>query len=233
MDLQTYDLATELLKKYRLCETMLEYMSDTDAVTGQKYKEQCGEFFKVFHDEMLVFTHELMTKCGEEFTQLHCCEHSEHPDTPVPPTEEKVPKFPIGSEVEIVDGDFIGYFGTVMDYESDMGQMAYYVSSDFNDNGNLFSMWFPESELKACVDESEDSNYFVTGDRVKVVLSTAKDYGRIGTVEDVEHEFIVVVLDGEDYNDRLWFYPEDLELYADPENPEENGAGDTDPTEGE
>lgn len=224
MDLQTYNQATELLNKYRLCGDMLEYLSDPDAVTGQKYKEQCGEFFKVFRDEMLVFTHELMTKCGEQFSDLHCPEHSEQPDTPTPPTEEKEPKFPIDSKVVVVDGIGKGDIGFVRDYNPTVSR--YYVVSD------NFYMWFAESDLKAYVEESEDSKGFAIGDRVKVVLSTDPNYERIGTVEDVEQEFIVVVLDGEDYNDRLWFYPEDLELYTDPENPEENGGTDT-PDEGE
>lgn len=152
MDLTTYDKATELLNRYRLCETILEYLSDPEAVKGQRYNAKCGEFFKAFNDEMLVVTHELMTKCGEEFTMLNCCGHTEG-EPIAPPTEPKEPEFPIGSKVEIVDGTFKGSVGIVMDFDSKDG--TYYVKSDFNNNANAFSMWFSESDLKVYVDEPE------------------------------------------------------------------------------
>lgn len=177
MDLQTYDIATELLKKYRLCETILEYMSDPDAVMGQKYKEQCGDFFKVFHDEMLVFTHELMTKCGEEFAQLHCECHTEsetpsQPEYGTPPADAKYQK---ADRVEVVGGDIsvlIGRIGTIVGYDD--AETKYLVRLDDFSEGAL-PLMYAEGELVPYVEESEEV----------------------------------------------------------PENPEENGAGDTDPTEGE
>lgn len=233
MDLQTYNQATELLNKYRLCEDMLEYLSDPDVVTGQKYKEQCGEFFKVFRDEMLVFAHELMTKCGEQFSDLHCPEHSERPDTPTPPTEEKEPKFPIGSKVEIIEGIGKGDIGVVKDYNPT--EDRYYVVSD------NFYMWFAESDLKAHVEESEEkpeapNPIFNIGDKVYVnVNESALDEDdkewHIGEIVGYEESTNIYVVDVKEKDDVTYIFnvhPDQLEPYT-----EENGAGDTDTTEGE
>lgn len=226
MRLDTFFEARDLYDKYQLCEKVMEYLSDKESVKGQKYLETLKQFTDAFRMEFMMFVHERMESVGMQFEDCgKCtCENCPADEEPAPPTEDKEPKFPIGSKVEIVEGVFTGHVGTVMEYEPEVEQMTYYVKSDFNDNGTLFSMWFAESDLKAYVEESEDTKGFAIGDRVKVVLSTDENYERIGTVEDVEQEFIVIVLDGEDYNDRLWFYPEDLELYTDPENPEENDA---------
>lgn len=177
MDLQTLEKGNELLAKYRLCETMLEYMSDSNAVIGQKYKEQCGEFFKVFHDEMLVLTHELMTKCGEEFAQLHCECHTES-ETPSQPEYETPPadaKYQIDDRVKVVGGDIsvlIGRIGTIVGYDD--AETKYLVRLDGFLEGAL-PLMYAEGELVSYVEDSEEV----------------------------------------------------------PENPEENGTRDTDPTEGE
>lgn len=232
MDLQTLEMGNILLAKYRLCENMLEYMSDPDAVTGQKYKEQCGEFFKVFHDEMLVFTHELMTKCGEEFAELHCCEHSEQPETPMPPAEPQEPKFPIGSKVEIVGGKFDGCIGLVMNYEPAVDGMVYYVKSDFNDNGTLFSMWFAESNLEAYVEESEEKPEeptlkFKEGDIVKILSGESEgNLAKVVYCGAFDNSYRVEFLD-EDTTGSLWYSESELDPYI-----EENGGAAT-PDEGE
>lgn len=179
MNIDTFLEARELYDKYKLCETVLEYLSDEEKPQGQKYLETLKAFVNTFQSDFMMFVHERMQAMGMEFESIHCPEHSEQPDAPVPPTEEKEPKFPIGSKVEIVGGAFDGRIGTVRAFDS--LDDAYYVASDFNNNGTLFSMYFPESALKAHDEESDEN-------------------------------------------------PDEP---TPPENPEENGAGDTVPTEGE
>lgn len=247
MNVETFFEARDLYDKYQLCEKVMEYLSDEESVKGQKYLETLKQFADAFKMEFMMFVHERMEAVGMAFEAVHCPEHSEQPDTPTPPTEEKDPKFPIGSKVEIVEGVFTGHVGTVMEYEPEVEQMTYYVSSDFNDNGTLFSMWFLEPELKAYVEESEekpedgedekteeppitDANGFYVGDRVKV---TVEPYvGKIGTVVgfDENDNTIAVILDDDD-EETYSFASDELEK-IDPENPEENG-GTAAPDEGE
>ena len=226
MDLQTLETGNELLEKYRICETMLEYLSDPESVKGYKYNERCGKFFKLFHDEMLTVTHDFMTKCGEQFSDLHCPEHTEQPDIPTPPTEEKEPKFAIGSKVKIVSGIGKGDVGVVKGY--DRGKDLYYVMSD------KFYMWFAESELEAYEEENPDYHPSVRDfslyDRIEIVVGALT--GKKGTVVGLNAEdgLLDVLLDGDE--DSSSFTPSEVRK-IEPENSEENGGGDVDPTEGE
>lgn len=157
MDLQTYDQATELLNKYRLCETMLEYLSNPDAVKGQKYNEKSGEFFKVFYNEMLAFTHELMTKCGEKFSDLHCECHteSETPSQPEYGTPPADAKYQIGDRVKVIGGVvgvLKGSIGTIAGYNSDEDGELFGVRLDrFTEDAPLY--WYSEDELEPYVEE--------------------------------------------------------------------------------
>ena len=151
MDLETYDKATELLRKTRLCETLLEYMSDPDAVKGYKYRMKCAEFFTVFRDEMLVFTHNLMTKCGEEFYDLSSCNCSdsatEEPESP--PADAK---FQIGDRVEVVkslSSIMIGSVGTIESYSS--STQNYGVRLD-RFPADALLQWYAEDELEPYVE---------------------------------------------------------------------------------
>lgn len=72
MELETYNRATELLNRYRLCERILEYLTDTDTQVGQIYTGHLKSFFNEYHDELMVFVNNLMTKAGMDFENLHC-----------------------------------------------------------------------------------------------------------------------------------------------------------------
>lgn len=231
MNVETFFEARDLYDKYQLCEKVMEYLSDEESVKGQKYLETLKQFVDAFKMEFMMFVHERMEAVGMQFEDLHCPEHSEQPDTPTPPTEEeKEPKFPIGSKVEIIDGIGKGDVGIVKDYTPT--ESRYYVVSD------NFSMWFAESELEAYVEESEenpedgedekpeeppitDANGFSVGDRVKV---TVEPYiGKIGTVVgfDESDNTIAVILDDDD-EETYSFASDEIEK-IEPENPEENG----------
>lgn len=151
MKINTFLEARELYDKYTLCETVLKYLSDEEIPFGQKYLETLKIFVNTFQSDFMMFVHEKMTACGEAFEALQCCD--EQPETPTPPSEPKEPKFPIGSKVEVVGGQFDGRIGTVMDFDPKDG--SYYVMSDFDQKGNLFSMWFDEILLTAYTEEEQ------------------------------------------------------------------------------
>lgn len=224
MNIETFFEARDLYEKYQLCEKMMEYLSDEDSTKGQKYLETLKQFVDAFKMEFMTFVHERMEAVGMQFEDLHCPEHTEQPDTPTPPTEEKDPKFPIGSKVEIVAGIGKGEVGVVNEY--DMEKDAYYIVSD------KFYMWFAELELKAYEEESEEptpivpnGEMLVIGDKVKVVGGVWPDLiGKIGEVvafyESRNTISVLFDFDGEPYE---FNYPE-IEKYTESENPEENGG---------
>lgn len=225
MNIETFFEARDLYDKYQLCEKVMEYLSDEESVKGQKYLETLKQFVETFKMEFMTFVHERMEAVGMQFEDLHCPEHSEQPEVPTPPTEPKEPKFPIGSKVEVVDGKYKGRIGTVKEFDDEDG--TYYVASDFNDNGTLFSMWFDENYLKAYEEESEETEDtpsiggFAINDRVEIVAGTSM--GMAGTVVglDAEDNLLYVLLDGDD--DSALFTPSELRK-IDPENTEENGG---------
>lgn len=237
MNVETFFEARDLYEKYQLCEKVLEYLSDEESVKGQKYLETLKQFVDTFRMKFMMFVHERMEAVGMQFEELHCPEHSEQPDTPEPPTEEKEPKFPIGSKVEIIEGIGKGDVGVVKDYNPTVSR--YYVVSD------NFYMWFPESDLKAYVEESEENPeepnpIFNIGDKVYVnVNESALDeddkewhIGVIVGYEESTNIYVVDVKEGDNVTYTFNVHPDQLELYTDPENPEDNGGTDT-PDEGE
>lgn len=224
MNVNTFFEARELYDKYILCETVLEYLSDEDKPQGQKFLETLKTFVNVFQGDFMMFVHNKMIEVGEQFESIHCPEHSDSGLVPPPlPEVPKEPVFPIGSKVEIADGDHNGEVGTVHNYES--GQ--YYVVSP------QFSMWFPETELKAYVEESEEPTEdegLTVGDHVKVIGGIWEDlYGSIGIVSGFNEERnTILVVVNEDSTPYEFFRQEIVKI-----TPDENGTGDTDPTEGE
>lgn len=87
MDLKTYDEATRLLGRYRMCEEMLGYLSDEDAKLGIGFQGLMKRFFAEYRDELfefvngeytkagmalLVFVNGEYTKAGMAFEDLHC-----------------------------------------------------------------------------------------------------------------------------------------------------------------
>lgn len=72
MDLKTYDEATRLLGRYRMCEEMLGYLSDEDAKLGIGFQELMKRFFTEYHDELFEFVNGEYTKAGMAFEDLHC-----------------------------------------------------------------------------------------------------------------------------------------------------------------
>lgn len=150
MNVDTFLEAKDLYDKYSLCESVLEYLSDEDLPQGQKYLETLKMFVNVFPNDFMMFVHNKMLEIGAMFEELHCPEHSDSGLQPpiLPPTEEKEPKFSIGSKVEIISGIGKGDVGVVKEYES-IGD-TYYVVSD------SFSMWFTEPELKAYLEEKQE-----------------------------------------------------------------------------
>lgn len=233
MDIDVFKEATELYNKYKLCEEVMEYLSDKEATKGLKYKETLATFVETFEGEFMAFVHERMTATGEAFEECGKCNCDNCPAEEGPmPEEPKKPVFAIGSKVEIHNGTFIGSVGTVVDFDTKDG--TYYIKSDFNNNGSAFSMWFPESCLKAYVEESEnpeqptpiipDGVDFYVGDKVKVIGGVWSDLiGKIGEVTGFNEErgkiLVLFDSDGTPYE----FDYEELEK-INPENSEENGG---------
>lgn len=137
--------------------------------------------------------------------------------------EDKEPKFPIGSKVKVVVGDYKGEIGEVKSYASI--NSTYYVSS------NKFSMWFTGSELEAYVepDEGEDEDVedvpsvrdFSLYDRVEIIAGGL--IGSKGTIVglDAESNLLDVLLDGDEESVR--FTPTEVKK-LDTETPDENDA---------
>lgn len=153
--------------------------------------------------------------------------------------ENKEPKFPIGSKVKVVAGDYKGEIGEVKEFGPI--NSSYYVSS------NKFSMWFAGSELEAYVEESEDSKdptpeqkVFAIGDKVYVNIDESaldeddKDWyvGVIVGYEESTNIYVVDVIESDDVTYTFNVHPDQLELYTEPEKPEENG-GTTETDKGE
>lgn len=233
MNIDTFLEAQQLYNKYSLCESLFEYLSDDDKPQGQKYLETLKMFVNVFPNDFMMFVHNKMQEIGSQFEELHCPEHSDSGlQIPVlPPSEPKEPKFAIGSKVVTVHGIGKDGIGIVKDY--DAKNDCYYVVSD------SFSMWFSESELEAYVEESEepapDKKEFAIGD--KVFVSMGEDESLIGTIVGYEESTNIYVVEvkeneNEDAVIMLNVTPDQLELYTEPENPEENG-GTTETDEGE
>lgn len=237
MRLDVFNEATELYNKYRLCEEVLEYLSNEETVKGQKYKETLAKFADTFKSEFMMFVHERMTASGEAFEECgKCtCENCPVEEEPTTPTEPKEPKFAYGEKVEITNGDYKGKVGMVMGFDDT--NATYYVVSP------QFSMWFPESDLKAYEDESEeqpeqptppedeDDKYeMVYGERV--IVKSGEYAGMVGTIIDVMVGFTKVLVGLDDVEDAVEFTPDQLAKYTDPENTEENG-GIVTPDEGE
>lgn len=225
MNVDTFLEARDLYDKYKLCETVLEYLSDEDSVKGQKYLETLKTFVNTFPNDFMMFVHQRMEAVGMEFEAIHCPEHSESEAPIEPPIEEREPIFPIGSKVEIINGIGKGGIGVVKDYDPAVSR--YYVVSD------NFYMWFAEYELKAYEEESEGegpNSSFVVGDRVKVLVEPY--VGKIGTIVgfDESDNTIAVILDDDD-EETYSFASDEIEK-IDPETPEENGGTAT-PDEGE
>lgn len=220
MNIDVFNEATELFNKYKLCQDVMAWLSNEEAVKGQKYKEALAKFVETFKGDFMMFVHERMTASGEAFENLHDCDCNKQPEEkPEEPTKE--PKFAIGSKVEIVGGQFDGCVGIVKDFNEKEG--TYYVMSGFVGSGNQFSMWFNENMLSEYIEESEEPEkplmpfpedcIFTYGDRVVV-------NGEIGTIigyDFSEHKY-GVLLDLDDEEPK-WYAGDELEHYT-----EENGG---------
>ena len=86
MDIKTFEEATRLHDRYKLCEMLMEYLSDDTSTKGQKYLDTLREFAKEFNVEFMTFVNERMIESGMAFEDLHCeCRpESETEATPEP-----------------------------------------------------------------------------------------------------------------------------------------------------
>lgn len=225
MRIDVFNEATELYNKYKLCEEVLEYLSNEEAVKGQKYKETLAKFAETFKLSFMMFVHERMTASGEAFENLKCCDcdkqNEENPDTP--PEDAK---FHIGDRVEVVkslSSIMIGSVGTVEDYDSDMGN--YGVRLDRFPSDALLQ-WYAEDELELYKESEEpeqptppiveptpppfpEDAKFQLGDRVVV-------NGNVGTIagyDFIDHKY-AVLLDSDD-EEPIWADESELEKYED------------------
>lgn len=218
MNIDVFNEATELYNKYKLCEDVLEYLSNEASVKGMKYKETLVKFVETFKPEFMMFVHERMTASGEAFEECGKCTCDNCPaeEEPTTPTEPKEPKFAYGEKVEITNGDYKGKVGMVMGFDDT--NATYYVVSP------QFSMWFPETELKAYVEESEEPEEptppiveptpppfpedakFQLGERV-----IANGYvGTIAGYDFIDHKY-AVLLDFFPDEDPRWYAEDELE----------------------
>lgn len=230
MRLDVFNEATELYNKYKLCEEVLEYLSDEEAVKGQKYKETLAKFAETFKSEFMMFVHERMTASGEAFENLKCCDcdkpNEENPDTP--PEDAK---FHIGDRVEVVkslSSIMIGSVGTVEDYDSNTGN--YGVRLDRFPSDALLQ-WYAEDELELYKELEEpeqptpEQKEFAIGDKVYVNIDESaldeddKDW-YVGVIVGYEESTNIYVVDvKEDPNTTYTFNvrPDQLELYTESE----------------
>lgn len=83
MDIQTFEEATRLHGRYKLCEEVMEYLSEDHNTKSPKYLHALGKFVDEFRVEFMTLVHEQMTAAGMAFEDLHCCP-AENPNTPEP-----------------------------------------------------------------------------------------------------------------------------------------------------
>ena len=242
MNIDVFNEAVELRNRQILCEDIMKYMSDPEAVKGMKYKELLATFAKTFESEFMMFVHTMGIKAAEAFYELHdCCPDcgcdncaTEEPETP--PTDAK---FQIGDRVEVVksiSSILIGSVGTVESYNLETEN--YGVRLD-RFPADALLLWYAADELALYVEKEEpepivpDEDMLAVGDKVKVIGGVWPDLiGKIGeVVAFYEARNTISVLfdfDGEPYE----FNYSEIEK-CDPDTFEESGNGNTDPTEGE
>lgn len=150
MDIDVFNEATELYNKYKLCEEVLEYLSNEESVKGQKYKETLAKFAETFKSEFMMFVHERMTASGEAFEECgKCtcdnCPVEEEPEQPTPPIVEPTPPpFPEDATFQLGDRVVVnGNVGTIAGYDFIDHKYAVLLDSDDEE-----PIWADESELE-------------------------------------------------------------------------------------
>lgn len=229
MDIETFNTATELYNRYKLCESVLENITDKDTSIGPKFKELLVQFVKEYEGDFLMFVHTKMTEAGEAFEDLHCCPAEKSEDT-MPPADAK---FQIGDRVKIVNSIipiFNGRVATVEAYDSTINKFG--VRPDgFSEQANL--QWYAEDEIEPYA-ESEEKPEEPTEPDVPLLPEDAKfQYGdrvvadgNVGTIvgyDFIEHKY-GVIFDSGDEEPQLYAESE-LEPYTESEeNPDEPEA---------
>ena len=162
MNIDVFNEALELRNKQILCEDIMKYLSDPEAVKGMKYKDLLATFAKTFESEFMLFVYNMGVKAGMMFEDLHdCCLececNGEESDESKNPPEDS--KFHIGDRVTVTAGIHNGCTGVVDGYDDEEG-IAYRVRLDKHaDNPDALSMWFMEEILESSVEpETPDEN---------------------------------------------------------------------------
>ena len=230
MNIDVFNEALELRNKQVLCEDIMKYLSDADAVRGQKYKELLATFAKTFEGEFMMFVHSMGVRAGELFEELHdCCPECDckEDSSDIVQTPPEDARFQLGDRVEVTVGIHNGNTGVVVGY-NDSDLITYYVKLDkYANNPDALPMWFIEDILEPCSDETEeptpiipDGDSFEVGEVVKVTIGDYAD--RIGTIVgfDETDNSILVLLEEED--EPIRFMSAQLEKYTNNNNPDEN-----------